>query len=163
MSEQDNAAGPVETPKTAEELQTALSKAEAKIVEMKKTATQPEPVKEVTPEPVQSFDDDAFEKKYAEKKFFESNPDMVEYKDKLTEYTSTGLSYEKAKILVETDDATIANRKVASQTNFTSWDVPQAWQTTYTMEEFAEIWRQNPTRYASMLLEAKQGKIKVGT
>jgi 2-methylcitrate dehydratase PrpD len=118
MSE-ENAEVTVETTETVESLKAALSKAEAKIVDMKKSTTPAEKLEEATIAPT-GFDDNAFEKKYEEKKFFEANPDMLEYKDKLTEKTALGNSWADAKMLVESSDETIANRKIASQTNFTS-------------------------------------------
>lgn len=160
MSEQENAQTGVETVKTAEELAESLRKAEAKIVELKKTAT---PVKEEVIEPQEQnnwFDEEAFERKYEEKKFFESNPDMLEYKDRLLEKKALGNSWEEAKLLVENSDETIANRKVASQTNFTSWEVPSNWNM-YTMEELAEIWKHNPKKYGEIMADFKQGKVVV--
>lgn len=156
MSE-ENAEGTVENTKTAEELQESLRKAEAKIVELKKSTATPEKPKEEAPAETTGFDEQAFERKYEEKKFFEANPDMVEYKDKITEYTSKGINFAKAKILVEADDETIKNRKVASQTNFTSWDVPQA-QASYTQEQVAQM----PIEQRKQVWgQAKAGKVTI--
>lgn len=114
----ENAEVPVETTETIDWEQRAR-KAEAKIVDMKKSVTpkEEEPNEE---KPQEAMTKDQLEAFYAEKKFFENNPDMMEYKDKITEYTSKGIDFEKAKLLVEADDETIRNRKVASQMNFTS-------------------------------------------
>ena len=148
MSE-ENAEVTVETTKTTEELQESLRKAEAKIVEMKKSVTPPErkeeEVAEVKTEPTETkgFDDEAFERKYEEKKFFESNPEMSEYKDKILEKTALGISLNEAKLLVENSDETIANRKVASQMNFTDWDASE-WVKTYTQEALYELWKKDP-------------------
>ena len=103
------------------------------------------------------FDEEAFERKYEEKKFFEANPDMLEYKDKLAEYTSKGIWFKEAKLLVENSDETIANRKVASQTNFTSWDNPQA-QATYTQEQVSKM----PIEKRKQVWgQAKAGKVTI--
>tara|TARA_R110000868_G_C10959678_1_gene768379 strand:+ start:3589 stop:3726 length:138 start_codon:yes stop_codon:yes gene_type:complete len=45
---------------------------------------------------------------------------MEEYKEQLSEFTSKGNSLEDAKYLLEKNDPTIANRKIANQTNFTA-------------------------------------------
>lgn len=142
MSAQDAQVG-VETTETVETLTAKLeaesqarAKAEAKIVDMKKSTT---PAKEVVKEETPTtFDEATFEKKYEEKKFFESNPDMLEYKDKFADYTAKGIGYKEAKILVENSDETIANRKKASQTNFTNWDTPVSMDS-YSMEDIAKM------------------------
>lgn len=165
MSEQDNAQVGVETTETVETLTAKLeaeakarAKAEAKIVDMKKSTT-PE-VKEEPKEEVKAtgFDEDAFEKKYEEKKFFESNPDMIEYKDKLTEYTSKGIWWKEAKLLVESSDETIANRKVASQTNFTSWDKPIDIVTQMTKADLENL---SQTEYNRAMELRKEGKLTI--
>lgn len=135
MDTKENAEGTVENTKTVEQLSESLKKAEAKIVEMKKSTTPAEKPEVET----KGFDDEAFEKKYEEKKFFESNPDMLEYKDKLTEYTSKGIGYNEAKLLVENSDETIANRKVAAKIDFTSWDAPQNIVTQMTKAELEKL------------------------
>ena len=155
----ENAEGTVENTKTAEELQESLRKAEAKIVELKKSTATPkeEPQEEAPKAETVGFDEEAFEKKYEEKKFFEANPDMLEYKDKLAEYTSKGIWFKEAKLLVENSDETIANRKVASQTNFTSWDVPQA-QATYTR---ADLENMTQSEYNNAKALQEQGKVTI--
>ena len=160
MSE-ENAVDTVETTETVEELQARLRKAEARIVDMKKSTTPSENEEDTSVEtPTPWFNEDLFEKKYAEKEFFKANPDMAEYKEQLSEYVSKGIDWEKAKKLVELDDPTIANRKVAQQTNFTSWDNPNT--EIYTMEQLADIGKKNPSKYAKLIEDYKAGKIKVG-
>lgn len=138
MSE-ENAEVTVETTKTAEELQESLRKAEAKIVELKKTTATPkeEPKEEVKTETT-GFDENTYKKLREEEKFFESNPDMVEYKDKLKEKVAKGYSWKDAKLSVENDDETIANRKAASQMNFTGWE-PASTKTTYSMADISKM------------------------
>ena len=86
MSE-NNADGTVETPLEVE-LKAKLKKAEAKIVEQKKSTKEEvtdEPAKE---EPTASMTRDDFDKRYEERKFFENNPDLAEFKESITSYTS---------------------------------------------------------------------------
>ena len=148
----ENAEVPVETTETIDWEQRA-KKAEAKIVDMKKSVTPEEPKVEETPKPEGNF---MTREDYEAEKFFESNPDMVEYKDKITEYTSKGIWFDKAKLLVEADDETIKNRKVASQTNFTSWDAPES--TIYTQEQVSKM----PIEQRKQIWgQAKAGKVKI--
>lgn len=122
MSE-ENAEGTVENTETVETLSEKLKKAEAKIVDMKRTTTPEVKAEDVVVENNTSwFDEDAFEKKYAEKKFFETNPEMSEYKEQISDYVAKWISYDKAKALVEIDEPSIRNRKVAQNANFTAWD-----------------------------------------
>lgn len=60
------------------------------------------------------------EKFYAEKKFFESNPELQEHENKIKEFTSKGYTLEHAKMAVLNDDPTIQNRAIAQKTNFTA-------------------------------------------
>lgn len=152
---EENAEVTVETTETVESMQAKLAKAEAKIVEMKKSTTpaEPEPVTTET----NGFDDAAFERKYDEKKFFEANPNMSEYKEQLTEYVNKGISYDKAKALVELDDPTIANRKVAQKTNFTSWEA-HIQQVTYTM---AELWELPQNEYNKVMALKAKGEVNI--
>lgn len=101
------------------------------------------------------FDEDAFEKKYAEKRFFETNPEMSEYKEQISEYVAKWISYDKAKALVEIDEPSIKNRKVAQNTNFTAWDAN--YQTTsYTMAELAAL---PQSEYNKVIALKEQGKV----
>ena len=156
MSDQEHAVETVETPKTVEQLSESLRKAEARIVELKTSTTPAEKQEEATMATT-GFDENAFEKKYEEKKFFEANPDMLEYKDKLTEKTALGNSWADAKMLVENSDETIANRKIASQANFTSWDAPDLQQTSYTVGDLEKM---NQSQYERAVQLQTEGKVK---
>jgi hypothetical protein len=119
----EDAGGTVETP-TIDELTNQLTaekearaKAEAKIVDMKKTSK--ETKSEVNKETVKS-ENFMTREDYAAEEFFKANNDLVEHKETLTELVSKGNSWEDAKFLLERKDPTIANRKIANQTNFTA-------------------------------------------
>lgn len=60
------------------------------------------------------------EKFYAKKKFFEENPALQEHEKEILDFTSKGLSFEDARLLVERKDPTIQNRAIAQKTNFTA-------------------------------------------
>ena len=98
------------------------------------------------------------EKFYNEKKFYETNPWMEEYKEQLSEFTSKGNSLEDAKYLLEKNDPTIANRKIANQTNFTAWEPANNSKTTYTMDELKNLSQIDYNRV--MELKAK-GKVNI--
>jgi len=139
MSE-NNAGGTVETP-SIEELQKRLDKAEAKIVDLKKNSKEDKSVDPVeTPDqPKAEFSSNDFDKMYEERKFFESNPDMVEFKEALNGYTSKWLSFDDAKALVEQKDETYLNRKKTQQANFTNWELPDTERLNYTQDELASM------------------------
>lgn len=157
MSEENTAVDTVETTKTAEELEAALKKAEAKIVEMKKSAT-PEQVeaKEETSEAPATVKPEDMEKFYEERKFFESNPDLLEHADKLKEYNSKGIGWDEAKALVELKDPTIANRKVAKKMNFTAGDIPA--DSTVSNKELESMSQEDYTKARDLM---KAGKLKL--
>lgn len=157
-----NADGTVETP-TVEELQARLQKAEAKIVDLKKT-----PTKEITPvetpkNPKPTDNNFMTREDYDKERFFENNKDLVEHKDKINEYISKWNSLDDAKFLIERDikavDPTIANRKIANNSDFTSWDIPV--DNTYSMEDLAKIGKVNPWKYTQLMRDYKSWKIKV--
>ena len=52
-------------------------------------------------------------------KFLDKNPDIADYRDDLAKYQKQGLTLKQAKLLVESDDKTIANRKKLEQMNVT--------------------------------------------
>ena len=146
----------VETTETVESLQAKLTKAEAKIVDMKKSTTEPSETETTKVEA--GLNTNELEAFYNEKKFFESNPNMSEYKDKLAEYTSKWIDWDKAKALVELDDPTIANRKVAQQANFTSWEAPLTDSTTYSQDDLINM----PQAQYERVMELRQkGKVVI--
>ena len=140
MSE-NNAGGAVETTKTAEELQESLRKAEAKIVELKKSNATPkeEPKEEAPKAETTGFDENAYKKLREEEKFFESNPDMSEYKEQLKEKLAKGYTWADAKLSVENNDETYLNRKNAQKANFTNWELPNTEKSSYTQEELKSL------------------------
>ena len=145
----------VETTETPDiDWESRAKRAEAKIVELKKTGTQTQD------EPQAGLSKQELEAFYNEKKFFETNPDMFEYKDKLSEYTSKGLSWEEARVLVEKQDPSFENRKVSQKMNFTAWDTPDD-TSSYTMEQLADIGKRNPSKYAQIMADYKSWKVKV--
>jgi hypothetical protein len=83
MSE-ENAQGSVENTETVETLSEKLRKAEAKIVDMKKSTTQNDNEEDnVVENKSNSFDETTYMRLREEEKFFEANPDMLEYKEKV--------------------------------------------------------------------------------
>lgn len=52
-------------------------------------------------------------------RFIDKNPDLAEYREELVKYQKIGIPLEKAKLLIEADDTTIANREKASKAKLT--------------------------------------------
>lgn len=125
--------------------QERAKKAEAKIVELKQSKQE-----------VPQIDDTFLDKKLEERDFFKSNPDLNEHRDKILDYTSKGISFEKAKTLVEMDDPTIVSRKVSQHANFTSWEVPMS--NAISQEEIAKLPLE---RRAKVYQDIKAGKVKL--
>lgn len=109
-----------------------LYKAQHKIVQQKKAEKQ-EPKEDGTWLKAEDVD-----KMLAEREFFKANPDLEEYKDQINEFTSKGLTHDDAKVLLERKDPTIANRKIANQSNFTSGQFDNS-KTTYTKQELENM------------------------
>ncbi len=89
-----------------------LEKAEKSLVEYKRKAKELESKSSVSGEFITKAD-------LAMEKFLDKNPDLAEYRDELASYQSKGISLEKAKLLVESDDKTIANREKANKGSIT--------------------------------------------
>lgn len=86
---------------------------------------------------------------------FERNNPELATNEKFLEYTSKGIWYEEAKILVEHNDPTIQARQISSTTNFTDWDLGTQ-KTTYTQEDTAKM---TPSEYKTMWTLKEQGKV----
>ena len=158
MSE-NNADGTVETP-TVEQLQENLRKAEAKIVKLKQSNTTAvevtdEPAKE---EPTASMTRDDFDKRYEERKFFENNPDLAEFKESITSYTSKWLSFDDAKMIVEKKDPTYLSREKVKQSNFTSGWMPNTDKTSYTQDEISGL---SQKQYNKVIELNQAGKVDI--
>lgn len=95
-----------------------LEKAEKALVDYKKQ------LKEIKKAPIsQSGDPEAIVRKiYSEEKFFDSNPELKEFKEKLTEYTSKGVPLEDAALLIRAKDETLRNRSTTNSLNMSGGD-----------------------------------------
>ncbi len=125
--------------------QERAKKAEAKIVELKQSKQE-----------VPQIDDTFLDKKLEERDFFKSNPDLNEHRDKILDYTSKGISFEKAKTLIEMDDPTIVSRKVSQHANFTSWEIPVS--NTFTRDQLASM-SQSEYNRAKDLIDAGKANL----
>lgn len=128
-----------------------LYKAQHKIVEQKKAKK----IEQNTPN--EWLSREQLEKFYEEKKFFETNPNMLEYKDQLNDFTSKGLSFEQAKKLVIDWNPDIVARQQAQQSNFTDW-TPNLTKNTYSMSELANLWQKE---YNKVMKLREQWKINI--
>ena len=119
MSEH-NADGTVETP-TVESLQAQLQKAEAKIVDLKKSTKETVTAEVPKTKPVIEDNNYMTREDYKKEEFFKNNPELLEHKDIINEKVSNGYSLEDAKMVTLAQDATIQARKNTQNSNFTSW------------------------------------------
>lgn len=131
-----------------------LYRAQHKIVEQKKAEKKEIKVENPT------LSREELEKFYAEKKFFEDKPSLLEYKDQINEFTSKGLTFSQAEKLVIDANPDISARNIAQKTNFTAW-APDYTSKNYTMEQLAEIGKRSPSKYAELIRDFKAGKINV--
>lgn len=125
-----------------------LYKAQHKIVQQKKAQ------KEQSSESTTWMSRDQLEKFYEEKKFFETNPDLTDYREQLNEFTSKWLSFDDAKALLERKDPTIANRKIANKTNFTSW-VASNWPVTFSRQQLEDMSLEEYKKAKTMIKDGK--------
>ena len=56
-----------------------------------------------------------------EERFYQDNPSLAEYKEELNKYTSKGLSFDQAKILLEKEDPAIVNKNKTNSLWVTQW------------------------------------------
>ena len=128
-----------------------LYKAQHKIVEQKKSA--PAENKHYSIEEMAEMN----RKFYEENKFFDSNPDMLEHKEKINEFTSKGLSYEQARKLVTSEDPTIESRQTAKKSNFTAGD-PAITPSEFSVEDLSKM---SQTDYNNAMASIDSGKAKL--
>lgn len=93
-----------------------LEKAEKKLVELKK-AQKIEKVSNPS-----SLDQNEVKKILKEEKFYDSNPDFVEYKEEISKYVSKGLDIEEAALLVKERDESFKNKAKQKEMSITGWE-----------------------------------------
>lgn len=95
----------------------AKAKAEKKVVELKRQ------LKEMQSKTTAESNGEYVTKQELEmERFIANNPEMEEYRDELAKYQAKGIALKQAKLLVENDDETIANRKKTNAMNITRAD-----------------------------------------
>lgn len=165
MSE-ENAGGTVENP-TVEELASqleakdqALAKAEAKIVEMKKSTKEVEPKEEAPVAEPKVLDESMIQGILAKEKFLDANPEIREFEEDFTKLTSQWVSVEVAKAEILARNPEIANRQKTNSLGMT-WELPSADKTTYTEEEFVQIAWTNQPLYNQLVAKKQKGEITI--
>jgi len=132
--------------------------AEARIQSIRNTSTQDEDEEDnVVENKSNSFDENTYMKLREEEKFFDANPDMLEYKEKVLARVAKWNSFKEAKALVELDDETIANRKTAQNTNFTSGDTPNE----LVSIKKSDLWDMSQEKYNKAMDAIESGKAKL--
>ena len=101
---------------------------------------------------------DDFDKRYEERKFFENNPDLAEFKESITSYTSKWLSFDDAKMIVEKKDPTYLSREKVKQSNFTSGWMPNTDKTSYTYDELSGL---SQKQYNKVIELNQAGKVDI--
>lgn len=154
---------PAEQPKTVEEYQALLKVEQAEKEKFKERAIWAEKLienkkkKAKDSQPNPSLWEEEVRKILAEEAFYKNNPELAEHKARISELTSNGISLEVAKMQVESEDPTIANRAKARQSDFANWD---AWwvMKTITQEELSE---KPQKEFENIMKLSKQGKVKI--
>lgn len=95
----------------------AKAKAEKKVVELKRQLKEMQ--SKTTTEGTGEF---VTKQELEMERFIATNPEMEEYREELAKYQAKGIALKQAKLLVENDDATIANRKKTNAMNITRAD-----------------------------------------
>ena len=128
-----------------------LDKAEKKVVELKRQLKD----KEATNN--KATDSSYITREEAEMdKFIDNNPDLTDYKENLSKYRKDWLSLTQAKLLVESDDKTIENRRKSNSMQMTDWEV--TWKTSYSKKELEKL----PQREFNRVIDAvNAGKIDI--
>lgn len=151
------AGGTVETPETEINWEERAKKAEAKIVELKKTPKETTPEAEPVKEEPKGMSTDDFNAMYEERKFFENNSELAEHKDTLKDLVSKGNSWEDAKFLLERRDPTIAARQNTNSMDM-SWDLYTPEKTTYTESEVEAIADKDQAAYNALMEKVDKGE-----
>ena len=130
----------------------AKAKAEKKVVELKRQLKE---AQSKTPDGNSEF---VTKQDLEMERFIASNPEMEEYRDELVKYQSKWISLKQAKLLVESDDTTITNRKKTNAMNITraEW---KAEQSTYTRKEL-EWMSQSEYNRVKNLVDAWKATVK---
>lgn len=157
---EENAVESVETTETIDWEQRAR-KAEAKIVDMKKSVT-PEEKKEETPETpkeeVNAIDlKEQVKKEMALDSFIDSNPDFAEKRGDIEKLTSNGLTFDEAKDILIKRDPTFAERQKTNSMSM-NWDFsPWITKNTYSAEDLGKL---NPDEYKQVYKLKEEWKVK---
>ena len=164
MSDTINAGGTVETP-TVESLQAQLveanaakAKAEAKIVDLKKSTKETTTTQEIPKtEPVVDTPNYMTREDFEKEKFFEANSELADHKDKINEYVSKGYSLQDAKTVLLSQDETISARKATQNSNFTAW-TPDFTRTEYNISDLESM---SQVQYEQVMKAKEEGKVVI--
>lgn len=108
-----------------------LEKAERTLVEQKRKLKDLESNPKSDDAPMTKFD-------FELEKFIDKNPEVSEYRDEIAKMAKEKkLTLAQAKILVESDDKTVLNRKKISQSRVSDWETPE--KSSYTKEQLAKM------------------------
>ena len=131
----------------------AKAKAEKKVVELKRQ------LKEMQSKTTAESNGEYVTKQELEmERFIANNPEMEEYRDELAKYQAKGIALKQAKLLVENDDETIANRKKTNAMNITRADWKTE-KTTYTRKELEDMSQSEYNRVRD-LIDAGKASVK---
>lgn len=160
MSE-EFADGTVETPNEEVNWEERAKKAEAKIVELKKTPKEVEPTgKKETEIQKENFDESIIDAMLERKDFIKSNPELVWFEDRLKELTSSGFTLQEAKWAILAGNPELANRQKTNSMSMT-WEAFSSDKTVYTQDELVKIAKENQQLYNKLTERLDKGEITI--
>lgn len=97
-----------------------------------------------------------FKKRQELENFISKNPELSHLEEDFKKLTSSGLSPDEAKIVLEKRDPTIANRQKSESMTLTVWELP--WKTEYTKAELEDL---PQDKYNEIKKLQAQGKVTI--
>lgn len=148
---ENTAGGTVETPNEDVNWEERAKKAEAKIVDLKKSSKEEVEKKEETPEtPKEVLDESSIQRILASEKFMDANPELREHKATFDKLTSSWLSEAGAKAAILADNPEITNRQKTNSMSITG-DIVTPDKSTYTMDEVKQLASNDQRGYNALM------------
>lgn len=161
MSDND-AGGAVENPNEEINWEERAKKAEAKIVDLKKSSKEVTEQKEETPEaPKEALDESSIQRILATEKYLDANPELRDHKELFNKLTSSGeLTEDGAKAAILAQNPEIVNRQKTNSMSITG-DIVTPEKSTYTMDEVKQIAWNNQNAYNALMDRVDKGEATI--
>lgn len=154
MSE-EFADGSVETPNEEINWEERAKKAEAKIVDLKKTPKEVE-----TPKEAEVFDESSVKEILARERFLDKNPEIRDFEEDFIKFTSSWLTEAQAKSAILASNPEIVNREKTNSMGINGTP-PSPDKTVFTEEEFLHIAKNDQQSYNSLIARKQKGEIRI--